>query len=149
MFPGTALEFIWGFKFDHCYPYSFGLPVVLCNFLVKFSQAAVVIVSICVRFSRSPVSCKVCVLACTLYHTAKLIQQGDSACVSFSKVSSCSPLWESLAVKLILLSHTPVSVPHLSVQPRGLSCSPCTPGFSAFLLLSDFKGLLAACSHRD
>lgn len=35
-------------------------------------------------------------------------------------------------MKLILLSHTPLSVPHLSAQPQGPSCSFSTPGFPFF-----------------
>lgn len=77
-------------------------------------------------------SCKVCVIMHTLYHTTDSILRGVGACVSRCKLSSWSPLWESLAVKLILLSHTPVSVPHLSAQPQGPSRSPCTPGFISF-----------------
>lgn len=72
------------------------------------------------------------VFVCTLYNTAESFLHGSSVCVSLRKLSSWSPLWESLAVKLILLSHTPVSVPHLSAQPWGPSCSPCTPGFTSF-----------------
>lgn len=89
---------------------------------------------VCVYFC---VPCKVCgvFLACTLHHMADVLR-GSSACISLREMSSWSPLWESLAVKLILLSHTPVSVPHLSAQPQGPSCPPhpptCTPGFSSF-----------------
>lgn len=79
------------------------------------------------------VSHKVCVFVCTLHHITRAILHGSSARISLEKkkMSSWSPLWESLAAKLILLSHTPVSVPHLSAQPQGPSC-PCTPGFSFF-----------------
>lgn len=63
---------------------------------------------------------------------AESILQGSGTYVSLCKLSSWSPLWESLAVKLILLSHTPLSVPHLSAQPQGPSCSFSTPGFPFF-----------------
>lgn len=76
------------------------------------------------------------------------ILQGSGTCVSLCKLSSWSPLWESLAVKLILLSHTPVSVPHLSAQPQGPSCS-LLHTWLCFLLLSDFKAPRAGCSHRN
>lgn len=89
-------------------------------------------------------TCKVCVVVCMLYHTTKLIQQGNAACVSLYKLSIWSPLWESLAVELILLSHTLVSVPHLSVQPQGPSCSSCTPGFTAFFYLTSRLRWLSA-----
>lgn len=94
-------------------------------------------------------SCKVCVVMRTLYHTTDSILHGVGACVSRCKLSSWSPLWESLAVKLILLSHTRVSVPHLSAQPQGPSRSPLHTWLYFFLLLSDFKALQAGCSHRN
>lgn len=75
---------------------------------------------------------------CALCYTVESSLQGT--CVSIRKLSSWSPLWESLAVKLILLSHTPVSVPHLSAQPQG---PPCTPGFASFLLTSRLLWLAA------
>lgn len=58
------------------------------------------------------------------------VLQGRCMCVSLRNPSSWSPLWESLAIKLTLLSHTTVSVPHLSAQPQGPLGSPSTPGFS-------------------
>lgn len=77
-----------------------------------------------------------CVSSCpspeTFVFFALSVLQRSGTYVSLCKLSSWSPLWESLAVKLILLSHTPVSVPHLSAQPQGPSCSFSTPGFAFF-----------------
>lgn len=64
-----------------------------------------------------------------LDRAVKSVLQGQCTCVSLRRLSSWSPLWGSLAMKLTLLSHTTVSVPHLSAQPQGPLGSPSAPGF--------------------
>lgn len=117
----------------------------VCVYMKEREEQKYLIVSPCTHscFLMST-SCTVCVTVCTLHHTAESILHGVSACVSLCKLSSWSPLWESLAVRLILLSRTPVSVPHLSAQPQGPSCSPCTPGFTSFFSLTSRLCWLAA-----
>lgn len=81
-----------------------------------------------------------------LDHAVESVLQGRCTCVSLRNPSSWSPPWESLALKLILLSHTTVSVPCLSANLRA-NWAP--PAHLALLLLSDFKALFAGCFHRN